>query len=209
MHCDRDRPLARARRSARRSRAYENVGLRLRRRARRSTSARCEPPPTKLVANLPYNIATPLVVETLEHAAVARALVRDGAARGRRPLLRRAADEGLRRRVRPRSARRPQGRLSPRLRRPCSVRDRGSSRPSSPSSASPVGPPLGGRARRRRGRVRPPSQDARELDRARRRSRVARAGRSTRSRAIGHDRAVPAPRSSSRSSSSPLAEALR
>ena len=26
------------------------------------------PPPTKLVANLPYNIATPLVVETLEHA---------------------------------------------------------------------------------------------------------------------------------------------
>jgi 16S rRNA (adenine1518-N6/adenine1519-N6)-dimethyltransferase len=27
------------------------------------------PAPTKLVANLPYNIATPLVVETLEHAA--------------------------------------------------------------------------------------------------------------------------------------------
>jgi len=27
------------------------------------------PTPTKLVANLPYNIATPLVVETLEHAA--------------------------------------------------------------------------------------------------------------------------------------------
>jgi 16S rRNA (adenine1518-N6/adenine1519-N6)-dimethyltransferase len=27
-----------------------------------------EPEPTKLVANLPYNIATPLVVETLEHA---------------------------------------------------------------------------------------------------------------------------------------------
>jgi 16S rRNA (adenine1518-N6/adenine1519-N6)-dimethyltransferase len=26
------------------------------------------PPPTKLVANLPYNIATPVVVETLEHA---------------------------------------------------------------------------------------------------------------------------------------------
>ena len=26
------------------------------------------PPPTKLIANLPYNIATPLVVETLEHA---------------------------------------------------------------------------------------------------------------------------------------------
>jgi 16S rRNA (adenine1518-N6/adenine1519-N6)-dimethyltransferase len=27
-----------------------------------------DPPPTKLVANLPYNVATPLVVETLEHA---------------------------------------------------------------------------------------------------------------------------------------------
>jgi 16S rRNA (adenine1518-N6/adenine1519-N6)-dimethyltransferase len=26
------------------------------------------PPPTKLVANLPYNVATPIVVETLEHA---------------------------------------------------------------------------------------------------------------------------------------------
>ena len=28
-----------------------------------------EPPPDKLVANLPYNVATPLVVETLEHAS--------------------------------------------------------------------------------------------------------------------------------------------
>ena len=33
--------------------------------------------PTKLVANLLYNIATPLVVESLEHAA-SPALVRDG-----------------------------------------------------------------------------------------------------------------------------------
>ena len=31
--------------------------------------AALSPAPTKLVANLPYNIATPLVVETLEHAA--------------------------------------------------------------------------------------------------------------------------------------------
>jgi 16S rRNA (adenine1518-N6/adenine1519-N6)-dimethyltransferase len=31
------------------------------------------PPPTKLVANLPYNVATPLVVETLEHASSLRA----------------------------------------------------------------------------------------------------------------------------------------
>ncbi len=34
----------------------------------RSTSERWSRAPTKLVANLPYNIATPLVVETLEHA---------------------------------------------------------------------------------------------------------------------------------------------
>jgi 16S rRNA (adenine1518-N6/adenine1519-N6)-dimethyltransferase len=27
-----------------------------------------EPPPSKLVANLPYNVATPIVVETIEHA---------------------------------------------------------------------------------------------------------------------------------------------
>lgn len=31
--------------------------------------AALEPAPTKLVANLPYNVATPLVVETLEHGA--------------------------------------------------------------------------------------------------------------------------------------------
>jgi 16S rRNA (adenine1518-N6/adenine1519-N6)-dimethyltransferase len=33
---------------------------------------RLVPAPTKLVANLPYNIATPLVVETLEHASSVR-----------------------------------------------------------------------------------------------------------------------------------------
>jgi len=31
-----------------------------------------EPPPSKLVANLPYNVATPIVVETLEHAPCLR-----------------------------------------------------------------------------------------------------------------------------------------
>ena len=31
----------------------------------RSTSTTLDPPPTKLVANLPYNVATPLVAETL------------------------------------------------------------------------------------------------------------------------------------------------
>jgi 16S rRNA (adenine1518-N6/adenine1519-N6)-dimethyltransferase len=34
--------------------------------------AALEPAPTKLVANLPYNVATPLVVETLEHAQTLR-----------------------------------------------------------------------------------------------------------------------------------------
>ena len=74
--------------------------------------AALEPPPTKLVANLPYNVATPLVVESLDGAADARALVRDGAARGRRPLLRRARDEGVRRRLGARPARTRDGRAS-------------------------------------------------------------------------------------------------
>ena len=50
--------------------------------------AALEPPAGKLVANLPYNVATPLVVESLDRLPGDRALVRDGAARGRRPLLR-------------------------------------------------------------------------------------------------------------------------
>ena len=32
---------------------------------------RLDPPPTKLVANLPYNVATPLVAETLDRRALA------------------------------------------------------------------------------------------------------------------------------------------
>ena len=50
--------------------------------------AALEPTPGKLVANLPYNVATPIVVESLDGLPERRALVRDGAARGRRPLLR-------------------------------------------------------------------------------------------------------------------------
>ena len=38
----------------------------LRRRARSSTSRALDPPPRKLVANLPYNVATPIVVESLD-----------------------------------------------------------------------------------------------------------------------------------------------
>ena len=49
-------------------RHYENVGLIFGDALSLDPSA-LEPTPTKLVANLPYNIATPLVVETLEHSA--------------------------------------------------------------------------------------------------------------------------------------------
>ena len=73
--------------------------------------AALDPPPAKLVANLPYNIATPLIVGEPRRPAERRALVRDGAARGRRPLLRGALDEGLRRGLRAR----PAGRRAHRL----------------------------------------------------------------------------------------------
>ena len=71
-----------------------------------------EPQPNKLVANLPYNIATPLRGGEPRRDSVARTLVRDGAARGRRAVLRRTANEGVRGRVRARAARDAQGRLS-------------------------------------------------------------------------------------------------
>ena len=90
----RARPLARAA-AAERSRAATNVELDLGD-ALPLDLAALEPPPTKLVANLPYNVATPIVVESLDGLPGRRALVRDGAARGRRPLLRAALDEGLR-----------------------------------------------------------------------------------------------------------------
>ena len=62
--CDRARPVARAGRSRTRS-----VAARTSRFASRDALAldlgALAPPPTKLVANLPYNVATPIVVETL------------------------------------------------------------------------------------------------------------------------------------------------
>ena len=66
--------------------------------------AALDPPPSKLVANLPYNIATPLVVESLDRAPAVERVVRDGAARGRRALLRPAGNEGIRCRLRARAA---------------------------------------------------------------------------------------------------------
>ena len=53
-----------------------------------------DPPPSKLVANLPYNVATPLLVESLDGLPGLRHWTRDGAARGRRPALRGSGHEG-------------------------------------------------------------------------------------------------------------------
>ena len=64
--------------------------------------------------------------------------MRDGAARGRRPVLRRARDEGVRRRVRARPARRRAHRLPPGLARRCSGRGRTSTRRSSRSGGAPL-----------------------------------------------------------------------
>ena len=103
-----------------------------------STSDALDPTPTKLVANLPYNVATPLVAETLTALADARVVVRDGAARGRRPLLRRAGDEGVRRRLGARPAPRACAPASIPSRARSSGRRRTSTRRSSPSSGFPL-----------------------------------------------------------------------
>ena len=69
------------------------------------------PVPTKLVANLPYNIATPLVVESLEHAASLRhwcVMVQQEVA----DVLREAANQGVRRCLRSRAAQRTKDGLS-------------------------------------------------------------------------------------------------
>ncbi len=115
-----------------------------------------------------------------------RALVRDGAARGRRPVLRRAVDEGVRRGLRARPARdRAHGPPS-RSRARCSGRGRTSSPRSSRSGASGRVQTPRGQARRRGG-LRAPAQDACELALARRASRRATAP-SPRSRRSGAPR---------------------
>ena len=177
-------------------------------RARRSTGqdalaldlAALEPPAGKLVANLPYNVATPIVVESLDRLPDDRAVVRDGAARGRRPVLRRLRE------------RRPTAR-SP------SCVQLATERTGLPSGVARGLPPAAerrvgarrvparrarhrpGREATRRGGVRAPAQDARELARARGR-RIAASRPQPALEAIGREPA-PAPRSSSRPSSSP------
>ena len=128
-----------------------------------------------------------------------RAVVRDGAARGRRPVLRVSENEGLRRGLRPRPARGRADRASTRCRARCSARGRTSSPRSSRSAASrPASTRPSSDSSRRRSRT------GARRSRTRSRSRASRAAivpqpRSTRS--VGEP--APAPRSSSRPSSSP------
>ena len=125
-----------------------------------------DPPPSKLVANLPYQVATPIVVESIDGLPSGRALVRDGAARGRRPFLRPAVDQGLRRGVGPGPAGGRADGIPPRVTAVFRPRPNVDSalvafqRQTLPANY----------ARReggRRSRLRPPAQDARQLTRRR------------------------------------------
>ena len=124
------------------------------------------PRPTKLVSNLPYNVAAAVVVDSLETHAVDRAVVRDGAEGGRRAVLRRAGDEGVRRGLGARSARGRSGRALTLSRERCSGHARGWTRCSSRSTRSPRPPALRPGQGGRPGRVRAPAEDASQLARA-------------------------------------------
>ena len=125
--------------------------------------------------------------------------MRDGAARGRRPLLRAPVDEGVRRRLGAGAARDRAHSACTRSRARCSGRGRTSTPRSSRSAASR--PAASAPVKRIvEARVRPSAQDARELARARR-ARVARACRRGARRDRPRRRTC-APRSSSRPSSS-------
>ncbi len=166
-----------------------------------------DPPPGKLVANLPYNIATPLVVESLDRLPSVAALVRDGAARGRRaassPRRRTKAYGAVSVLVQLATRAQPASTAS---RARSSGRGRTSSRRWSRSSARAPGLPAGAEAARR-GVLRPPPQDARELARARR-GRCPRAGARRRSSALGLDPALRAEELAAARRSSPLADEL-
>ena len=135
-----------------------------------------------------------------------RALVRDGAARGRRPLLRRAVDEGLRCRLGARPARRPPHRLPPGRAHglPAAAERRLRARRLPARAAARA---LRARQGGRRGLVRAPAQDAAQLA-------LALPGSPTREqcgrRARGDRRGPPrpGPRRSSPPSSSRSTEAL-
>ena len=96
--------------------------------------------PWSLVANLPYNVATPLVLDLLDGRAGHRPDAGDGAARGGGAAGRRPRRQGLRHPVGEGGVpgRRRGGR--PGAARPCSSRRRGSSRPSSRITPAAVAP---------------------------------------------------------------------
>ncbi len=56
------------------------------------TSAALDPTPTRMVANLPYSIATPLIIRTITDARRHRVVDADGAARDRRSAAGAAVD---------------------------------------------------------------------------------------------------------------------
>ena len=128
--------------------------------------AELDPPPTKLVANLPYNVATPIVVESLDGLPT----VELWCVMVQREVADRffaSPDEGLRRRLGPRPARHRAHRLPPGLADglPAAAERRlGARRLPPPDRASGDYP---ARQARRRGRVRAPAEDAAELARAR------------------------------------------
>ena len=159
-------------------------------RRRRSSSRTC-----------PYNVATPIVAESLDRPARASSSGGDGAAGGRRPLLRRPL---RRRRTAPSrcsSSSRPSAPASIRSRAPSSGRRRTSTRRSSPSGAYRCPDDFARIKQVVDAVVRAPSQDAPELGRARRsRARV------TQRRRARSDR--PAPRRPVRKRS-PLASSSR
>ena len=103
--------------------------------AMRLDISRLDPPPSKLVANLPYNVATPLVAESLQVEQITSWCVmvqREVADR----FFAQPVDQGVRQRVRARPARDRANRLPSRSRARSSGRGRTSSRPSSRSAAS-------------------------------------------------------------------------
>ena len=108
----RDRPLARAG-PRRRSRGRRSTGAtRSRSTSRRSTRRRASSSRTcRTTSRRRSSSRASTLAEQLD------ALVRDGAARGRRPLLRRAGDEGVRRRLGARAARDRADRLPSRVAR--------------------------------------------------------------------------------------------
>ena len=96
--------------------------------AMRLDLAALEPPPTAMVANLPYSVATPLILRTIEQLPSLATLDRDGPARDRRPPARgaRAAASTARPASSPSSPARSS--WSARSTRPSSGRGRGSTR---------------------------------------------------------------------------------